>query len=222
MFHPPPPPPLIFAIHGHGGTAKTAANGWGFHTLWPQAIVVYPQGLATASKLDPKGEKSGWQNAPGVNGDRDLKFFDTMLASLRREYKVDDRRIYATGNSNGGGFTYLLWETHGDVFAAVAPSAAGCRRVEKLKPIPAMHIAGKADEVVLFENQRRTMEAIGKHYGLSPSEGEPWASAGSLVGTIYGAKTATPFITLIHAGTHKYPTEAPALIIKFFKEHARP
>ncbi|MFY8056754.1 MAG: hypothetical protein ACOVRM_03375, partial [Planctomycetaceae bacterium] len=60
---------------------------------------------------------TGWQKSAGDQQDRDLKFFDVVLQSLRSEYRVDDRRIYATGHSNGGGFTYLLWSERSAVFA---------------------------------------------------------------------------------------------------------
>jgi polyhydroxybutyrate depolymerase len=117
--------PLVFAFHGHGGTMGHAARSFPIHEQWPEAIVVYPQGLPTAGQLtDPKGERSGWQGRAGMEGDRDLKFFDVMLADMKQRYAVDARRIYSTGHSNGGGFTYLLWAERGEVFAAMAPSAA--------------------------------------------------------------------------------------------------
>ena len=109
------PVPVIFAFHGHGGTMAFAERKFSFHTLWPEAMVVYPQGLPTAGKLtDPEGKKSGWQFDAGDYGDRDLKFFDAILASLRQDYRIDDKRIFVTGHSNGGGFTYLLWAKRGD------------------------------------------------------------------------------------------------------------
>ena len=36
---------------------------------------------------------------------------------------MDETRIYATGFSNGAGFTYLLWAARPTVFAAFAPVA---------------------------------------------------------------------------------------------------
>jgi polyhydroxybutyrate depolymerase len=54
---------------------------------------------------DVEGKYPGWQQTPGQLGDRDLKFFDTVLGAIREKYPVDDRRIYATGFSNGGFFT---------------------------------------------------------------------------------------------------------------------
>src|SRR5436190_19956962 len=111
--------PVVFAFHGHGGSMRNAARSFGYHALWPEAIVVYLQGLNTPGRLtDPDGKKPGWQSGIGDQGDGDLKFFDAVLTSLRQDYRVNEKRVYATGHSNGGGFTYLLWAARGDRFAA--------------------------------------------------------------------------------------------------------
>jgi polyhydroxybutyrate depolymerase len=50
------PSPLVFVFHGHGGAMRNAARQFHIHDLWPQAIVVYPQGLNTPGQLtDPEG-----------------------------------------------------------------------------------------------------------------------------------------------------------------------
>ena len=41
-------------------------------------------------------------------------FFDEVLASVKKDYKVDNKRIYVTGHSNGGSFTYILWAVRDD------------------------------------------------------------------------------------------------------------
>src|SRR6185312_14576906 len=108
------PTPVVFVFHGHGGNMQNMFRSRGFDKLWPEAIIVCPQGLNTPGQLtDPEGKLPGWQKAVGDMGDRDLHFFDAMLRSLQRDYKVDSRRIYATGHSNGGGFSYLLWAARG-------------------------------------------------------------------------------------------------------------
>jgi len=214
------PTPVVFAFHGHGGTARTASR-WAYQTLWPEAICVYMQGLPTPGMTDPEGKLPGWQNAPRIQGDRDLKFFDEVFAGLKRDYTIDEKRIYATGHSNGGGFTYLLWAARGDVVAAVAPSAAGpARNLASLKPKPALHLAGEHDDTVPFANQKRAMDAVRK-LNACERDGKPWASAGGLVGTLYPSTSGAPFVSLIHPGTHSFPMEAPALITRFFKENPR-
>lgn len=210
--------PVVFAFHGHGGSARQASLSFRMHTLWPEAIVIYMDGLPTPGALtDPEGKKNGWQNRTGLQDDRDLKFFDAVLASLRKDYKIDERRIYAMGHSNGGGFTYLLWQTRADVFAAFAPSGAFTLQARNLTPKPVMHIAGKNDELVKFEFQQRTIDAVKKVNGCVDT-GEEWAKDC----VMYASRPGTPVVTFIYDGTHKYPAEAPPLIVKFFKSQAKP
>lgn len=212
------PAPVVFVFHGHGGTMRHSAVTFGYHRLWPEAIVVCMQGLNTPGILtDQQGKLPGWQNTPGDQNDRDLKFFDAVLASLKQDYKVDERRIYSTGHSNGGGFTYILWAKRGELFAAVAPSSVVAPKVmNDLQPKPVLHLAGEKDELVKYEWQKLTMERLRKINGCD--DGKEWAKWC----TEYASKADTPVVTYIHPGTHKYPEEASAVIVKFFKEHALP
>ena len=214
--------PVVFAFHGHGGTMNQAARSFSYHTVWPEAIVVYMQGLNTPGRLtDPEGKRPGWQPGRGDQGDRDLKFFDAVLASLKSDFKIDEKRIYAAGHSNGGAFTYLLWGTRGEILAAVAPSGAiPGAEMRNLKPKPALHVAGETDPLVKWEWQKRTMEAVRKLNGVD-NEGTEWVKSGDLTCTIYQSKTGTPFVSAIHPGGHKFPSEAPAVIVRFFKEHSK-
>jgi len=216
--------PVIFAFHGHGGNMNQSARGFNFQAHWPEAIVVYPQGLKTPGRLnDPEGKKNGWQHTTGAQADRDLKFFDAMLTSLTQDYHVDKKRIYATGFSNGGGFTFLLWLTRGDQFAALAPGGAAAATnapeaalVEKLLPKPVLLIDGEKDPLIKFEWQKQTIAALCQHNQCGP--GQPQGEHGML----YPSKIGAPVMTYIHPGGHQFPREATALVVKFFKEHAQP
>jgi polyhydroxybutyrate depolymerase len=208
--------PLVFAFHGHGGSMAQAARSFPIHEKWPEAIVVYPQGLPTAGQLtDPKGERAGWQGRAGVEGDRDLKFFDVMLAGVRERHAVDPKSIYATGHSNGGGFTYLLWAERGDVFAALAPSSALLARgFRKAKPKPMLHVASPQDELVKFAWQERMIRTVLELNGCG--EFQP-AAMGY---TAYPSKSGHDVAVYLHAGGHKYPSDAaPELIVRFFQAH---
>lgn len=206
--------PVVFVFHGHGGNMNQAARSFGIEKLWPEALVIYPQGLNTPGRLtDPEGKRSGWQPDAGEAGDRDLKFVDAMLATVRSEFHADERRIFATGHSNGGAFSYLLWAERGDRFAAVAPSAAVYRGIAKLKPKPVLHVAGEQDALVKFEWQRLMISSVQKVNGTG--EGKPWQ--GIAGATIYESSNGTPVVTLIHPGTHQFPAAAPAAIVRFFQ-----
>lgn len=212
------PAPLVFCFHGHGGNMTNAARSFRMHEEWPQAIVVYLQGLKTPGQLtDPEGKKSGWQKSAGDQGDRDLKFFDVVLQSLRKDYRVDDRRVYSMGHSNGGGFTYLLWSERGAVFAAMAPSGSAALRLKQpLDPKPVLHIAGRNDPLVKFAWQQVMIERL-KSAQKCGSE-RPWQGG---VTEYPGANGASVF-TLVTDEGHKFPARAPKLIAEFFRQHAKP
>jgi len=210
--------PLVFDFHGHGGTARHAARTHHIHVAWPEAVVVYMQGLNTAGRLtDPEGKKPGWQKGPADQNDRDLKFFDAVLSSVKKDFSIDENRIYATGHSNGGAFTYLLWAKRGDVFAAFAPVAAAAGLYfADAKPKPLFHAASESDPLVKFAVQQRTIDRVRKLNGCG-DKGEDWAK-GCLK---YSSTKGPPVVVYMHDEGHKYPAETPALIVKFFKEQVK-
>ncbi|MGC4006882.1 MAG: hypothetical protein QM811_28660 [Pirellulales bacterium] len=213
------PHPVIFCFHGHGGRAEFSARKFAFHDLWPTAIVVYPQGLPTAvPTIDPEGKRSGWQKSIGDQGDRDLEFFDAMLTTLNKDHKIDVKRIYSAGHSNGGFFTYVLGAARFENFAALAPVAAGFnpRDAQHYKPLPILHVAGENDQIVGFASQQRTLEMIRKANGCA-AEGKP---AGKLC-LEYASTKDAPVITMIHPGGHEVPDDAPQRIVEFFKTQAK-
>ena len=211
--------PLIFAFHGHGGTSGYAARKLAFHVTWPEAICIYPQGLPTAVPvIDPEGQRNGWQKNIGDQDDRDLRFFDRMLATMKSDYEIDERRIYSSGHSNGGYFTYILWAARGETFAALAPIAGTMvlRHSENLKPIPIIHVAGEKDPIVRFRLQEWTMERDRK-LNECVSEGKP---AGNFC-TEYSSPKGAPVVTFIHPGGHEVPEGAIKRITQFFQEHPK-
>lgn len=207
--------PVVFVFHGHGGSAENAVRSFRMNREWPEAISVYMQGLPTPGQItDPQGNRPGWQAAVGNQGDRDLKFFDAVLARLKQDYNVDVKRIYCTGHSNGGGFTYLLWLARGNVFAAVAPSAAAAKYAHQLLPKPAFIMGGQNDPLVKPAWQKLTMDVVRRINGCAET-GEPWEKEC----TLYPSKSGTPTVTFIYPGGHQFNSASSALIVKFFKQH---
>ena len=216
------PSALVFCWHGHGGRAAQAAGRWDYDQADTTSILVFPQGLPTVSPLvDKEGRMPGWQTSVDSEGGRDLKFFDAMLADLKKEHAIDDRRIYSMGHSNGAAFSYLLWQARPEVLAAIGSVAGSLRGDAKLpSPMPVIHVAGEKDPLVKFAWQKATFAAVRRQNGCS-DEGRPWAKEGVLEATLYPSTKGAPLVTAIHAGGHEYAKGSSELIARFFKENPK-
>ena len=209
--------PVVFVWHGHGGGMRQSAWSFPIHTQWPEAIVVHPHGLPTPSLLvDPEGKKPGWQQKKGEQGDRDLRFFDAMLASLKEECKVDEKNIFCAGYSNGGMMTFLLWSERPGVFRAFAPCACvSLPAVPLTVPKPALFLMGEADELVKPEWMRASVTRL-KTLNKCAPEGTPWGPPGA---TLFPSSADAPLVVITHPGGHMIPQGGKtAELIKFFRQ----
>ena len=199
--------PLVLSFHGHGDNMQNFQET-NLHRVWPEALVVYFQGLPS------RDGQFGWQTERGQDDDRDLKLVDTALASLRSTFRVDEARIYATGFSNGANFTYLLWAERPSVFAAFAPVAGRLRAsVKPAQSKPVFHVAGTQDTQIPFADQQKAID-IAKHVDGATDKG---ASCGS--GCVIYRSGAADLMTWIHPGGHEYPPTTSDRIAKFFRDH---
>jgi polyhydroxybutyrate depolymerase len=212
--------PLVLVFHGHGGGSRQVARSFRLHEHWPQARVVYPQGLPTPGTLsDAEGKRAGWQVRPGAQEDRDLRFFDVLREHFAREPGGEAGQVFATGHSNGGAFVYLLWAERRAALRAIAPSGAVlAAREARLSPLPVLHIAGMADGLVKFSWQERMMDRVLQVNGGGPrvpsAPGEttyPPLSPG-------GAET----VLLLYDGGHRFPADGGARIATFFRAQGSP
>jgi len=207
--------PVVFSFHGHGDDMENF-SGVEIQSYWREAIVVYPQGLPSSRDGSNSSDGlSGWQTRAGQYADRDLKLVDAILADLRQRYHVDDTRIYATGFSNGAGFSFLLWAERPKIFAAFAPVAGRIHASVHLSgPKPLLQIAGTQDGNIPFGEQKAAMEAA-RRENSATGPGQPCGSGCVLFTSTKGA----PVMTVIHGGGHIYPEGTSQMIVRFFKEH---
>jgi polyhydroxybutyrate depolymerase len=206
---------LVFVYHGHGGDMGEAAEEFAIHRHWPAAIVVYMQGLKTPQGNDPQGKLTGWQYQPGDQRDRDVHFFDTVLADLSGSLKVDSKRVFAAGFSNGGAFSIVLWSERRDKLAA---TASVCMRVfdnmlPKLAPNPFLMVAGKDDDLQKFGMMEGSLKKVVE---LNKCEdGKPWIQKGC---TLYPSQDGKPVLFMVHKSGHEVPRAAQTVIVDFFNE----
>jgi poly(3-hydroxybutyrate) depolymerase len=141
------PSQLILVYHGRG---KTGAQTEAFSDLSKlDAVVAYPNGVIGDEN------KQAWQGAPySAAGVDDVKFTADLLDDLESRYCVDPRAVYATGKSNGAGFTGILACTMADRFAAIAP-VSGAFYIQgghcaPSRPIPVLDIHGTGDTTIPY------------------------------------------------------------------------
>jgi poly(3-hydroxybutyrate) depolymerase len=101
---------------------------------------------------------------------RELSEKDTMnvIAMVRKEFKIDDKRIYIMGHSMGGAGALYLGSKYPKMFAAVAaeaPAAFWQTRKETLQPmkdakVPVMIVHGDIDEAVPVTNTHAWVEVM--------------------------------------------------------------
>jgi poly(3-hydroxybutyrate) depolymerase len=209
------PSPLVLVFHGFTGSAEGMLPRMNART-WPEATFVYAQGQLRQRQDGVVGP--GWQVYPGQYDDRDLRFVDLLLKNLSATYKVDPRRVYATGYSNGGEFTSLLLVTRADRFAAFAPVAQALLPWLPWAPTPRPILVtnGKRDEFIplaLAEWARNELLRLND----CGAEAIEWASGAV---RYQPCTTGQPVIWSLHNGVHEWPSDAAAKIVRFFQEHA--
>jgi polyhydroxybutyrate depolymerase len=207
--------PVVFVWHGFTGNARQAAFSYHLHQSWPEATVIYPQGLEV-ELLNRKAP--GWQIAPKTQGDRDVKFFDALLAKAKSDYRADAKRIYTCGMSNGAIFSYVLLDERASVFAAAAPVAGFATPAFKgIASTPILIIHGKADPLLAIKMAEDSRDiAIANNKAVkSVTEWQPGY-------VLYSGPKGHDVVWHEHEGGHMWPKDATDSIVRFFKAHARP
>ena len=210
------PAPLVLAFHGRGSSADNMASGTRIHEAWPEAVVVYPEGLTgNPAPYDPRGEQRGWQINPGELQDRDVRFVDALLDALNAEFKLDANRFYAVGHSNGGRFTGILWAMRGARFAAFAFSAGQADNlIEKALPRPVFMSMGRRDDVIPFAEQKPSIGYARKLLKTDTGKVAEFGYTRSETGP-----DGLELMTYVHPGGHVWPEVQTRLSVEFFKRH---
>ncbi len=119
------PAPVVVAFHPFGMNANYMVTRAPIGRWWPSAMVLYPDGLAR----DRTSPVPSWQNRAGELGDRDLAFFDALLAWADQHGCINRARVFVLGYSNGAGLAYLLGCERPSAVAGVAIAAGrmSCR-----------------------------------------------------------------------------------------------
>lgn len=155
--------PLVIVLHGGGGSAESAIAQTGFNAEADRQgfIAAYPQGSGRARPLLNALGKPGFLtwNAGACcgfaveHGVDDVGFIRAMVADIAQRHRLDPKRIYATGLSNGGMMAYRLACEASDLVAAIGAVSAVIvvAPCEPRFPVSILHVHGTADRNVPIE-----------------------------------------------------------------------
>ena len=162
--------PLVVSLHGANG------NQWGNMPMRTAVadeegfIVVYPQGRVVDFYLAHMNT-TGWDASGEEN--EDVDFIKAIIEDVAKDYSIDRKRIYCCGFSNGGMMTYALSNTCSEIFAAFA-SISGFPlnefhfRHTGARPVPFLHIHGKADDFVKYSLMPIIVDEMVARVGANP------------------------------------------------------
>ena len=145
--------PLIISCHGMNQSAqyqwdmlkdaKTLADKDKF-------VIVLPEGI-----------NNGWD----ISGDRDINLIKDLIAQMKKDFDIDENRVYLSGFSMGGMLTYHAMNKIPDVIAAFAPISGypmwGFTYTGK-RAIPVIHHHGTGDDVCVYSNVQRNIDELVK------------------------------------------------------------
>ena len=147
------PVPLIVALHG--------GYGQGSEYIWTWLRPARSRGYAI---LSPKSWGDTWDmSLPSL----DTRSFLRMFNEITDEYSIDLARVYLTGLSDGGIFTYILGLERSHLFRGLAPVAGALHpvvdamlRQERGRDTPMLVIHGVHDFIFPVAFARQTCELL--------------------------------------------------------------
>ena len=145
--------PLIISCHGMNQSAKYQWDALkDAKTLADKEkfVIVLPEGI-----------NSGWD----ISGDRDINLIKDLIAQMKKDFDIDENRVYLSGFSMGGMLTYHAMNKIPDVIAAFAPISGypmwGFTYTGK-RAIPVIHHHGTGDDVCVYSNVQRNIDELVK------------------------------------------------------------
>jgi polyhydroxybutyrate depolymerase len=168
--------PLVLMLHGMGGTAAYAVRetGWSDKATKEGFVVAY----ADASRPDAtraanfRKNPQAWNDGSGrfhAGPQRvdDSGFVRALIGRISATHRIDARRVYVTGFSNGASMTFKLGHELADVVAAIAPvsGASWHNPPQPARGLSLLYITGMADPLNPIEGGFPKLANAGQEQG---------------------------------------------------------
>ncbi|SFB93024.1 polyhydroxybutyrate depolymerase [Parapedobacter composti] len=171
--------PLVIGLHGLGGSAVQFDRHYHFSGKADREgfVAVYPNGVRSDGRFGIRTWNAGTccDFAMRENVD-DVRFISELIDRLLESYRIDPKRVYVTGMSNGGMLTYRLAAEIPQKIAAIAP--VSCTMVfdppaDQPRPVPIIHLHSVLDEIIPYNGGTNS---LGYHFPPVDSILNVWAA----------------------------------------------
>lgn len=146
--------PLVLAFHGGGANPDNMVAFSGLSAKSDEAgfVVAYPSGTGRLEKILTfnGGNCCGYAMSNKID---DVDFTRRLIDDLAKVVRIDPKRVYATGMSNGAIMSYKLASELSDRIAAIAPVAGpmGTVSCNPGRAVSVIHFHGTDDENAPFK-----------------------------------------------------------------------
>ena len=173
---PAKPSPLVILLHGYSASGLVQEL---LFQLKPQAdkhgfLYAHPDGTFDSTSKRFWNATDACCDFGGVGVD-DVTYLSGLIAEIGEHYKVDPKRVFFVGHSNGGFMSHRMACDRSDLVAGIA-SLAGATwsdpsKCTAEKPVAMLQIHGTADDTVLYDGE----SIMGVSYPGAVATTESWA-----------------------------------------------
>jgi polyhydroxybutyrate depolymerase len=148
--------PLVVFLHGGGGNSQSAQGFTNFNQISKDNgfLMVYPQAFSESS-ANSYVWADGRGLAPDVLGIDDVDYIDKLVTALKNEYKINSKKVYICGFSNGSFLTQRIAFEKNTQFAAIGTLGGTMNQSlfntgNPSRAIPMMYVFGTTDPLVPY------------------------------------------------------------------------
>jgi polyhydroxybutyrate depolymerase len=164
------PAPLLVALHGYGANGDDLAG-----SRWPLSAIAEAHGVFVAhpNGTPDRSKRRFWEAtdaccgfaAPRVD---DVAYLMAVIDDVSGRYRIDPKRIWIMGISNGGFMAHRLACDRADKIAAIV-SVAGSTwmdptRCAQSTPVSVLEVHGSDDPIVKYEGGVRVVDDTATAY----------------------------------------------------------
>lgn len=177
--------PLVLLLHGYSGNAKLIDSYFGLSAKVDRGfILVVPNGLKDSSGLRYWNASDGCCDFDHVSSD-DVGYLLDLVEKVKKQYSIDEKKIYVMGHSNGGFMAYRM-ACDPRISIAGIVSFAGAMPIDTslcspAKPVSVLQIHALDDDTIHYQGDPVGYERL-KPYPSEPTTVSFWTNKNKCTG----------------------------------------